>query len=375
MSPRPTLAPRVALLLALILLLPACGGWLRVNRVSSAQKKPNNAWVFFSVERLGDAPVTGLSADDFTIYEDGNPVTKEDTKQLLQSPDTAAAMYTLLLVDLSGTGAAAPPDALVDAVKAFADRVGKVHKVAIYAYDGDEKIHPIVPFADAKSAALNAPNAPNAPNALDAMRRFRTKDPSSNLHGAVVEGLRELHRSLERDHRSLRLGTLVVLPQGIDRANRVTREAMRTEWDDDKYKLDEVLAAGPDAPSLDAVGRDGTEAAAAGSTLADALDRVAARIEAHTQRYYLLSFCTSARKGDREVKVQAHGRNPDASGSLSYTFNADGLGPPPECDPRTPAAFDPKAAAAEEKAKDEGKPAAKRPQKGGAKPLLIDTPP
>jgi hypothetical protein len=352
---------------ALSSLLPACGTWVSVNRVSSAQKKPNNAWVFFSVERGGE-PVTGLAADDLTIQEDGSPVTKEDTKQILQSPDVAAVMYTLLLVDLSGTSTAAAPDALVDAAKAFADRTGKAQKVGVYAFDGDEKIHPIVPFTDAQTAA---------PGAFDALRRFRTKDPSTNLHGAVVEGLRELRRALEREHRPLRFGTLVVLGQGIDRANRVSRDVMRNEWDDDKYKLYEVLAvgAGADHSYLDDVGRDGVDAAVDGTGLKDALDRTAAKIEAHGKRYYLLSFCTAGRKGDREVRVQVHLKDPDGSGSFTYTFNADGLGPPPECDSKTPPSFDLKATDEKPKERDDARPPAKGSPKGGPKQLLIDTPP
>jgi hypothetical protein len=367
-SPRSSLFFRAALLLALSLLLPACGGFLSVNRVSSAQKKPNNAWVFFSVERVAGEAVTGLTADDFAVYEDGALVAKEDSKQLLQSPDAAAVMYTLLLVDLSGTGTAAAPDAVVDAAKAFAERVGKGQRVGVYGFDGEEKIHPIVPFAGDQAPA---------PAAFDALRRFRTKDPSTNLHGAVVEGLRELRRALEREKKPIRFGTLVVLAQGIDRANRVSRDVMRSEWDADKYKLYEVLAAGAgeDRSPLDDVGRDGIETAADRAGLKDALDRVAGRIEAHAKRYYLLSFCTTARKGEREVRIQARARSPDASGSLTYAFNADGLGPPPDCDPKTPPALDLKPAEEKPKEKQEARPDPKRSPKGGPKPVLIDTPP
>jgi hypothetical protein len=394
---------RLVSLAAVALLLPACGGWLGTNLVASAQKKPNNAWVFFSVERLNDEPVAGLVADDFTIYEDGSPVAKEDTRQILQSPDGAAARATLLLVDLSGTSAAGAPDGLVDAARAFAERLGKGQRVGVYAYDGEEKIHPLVPFSGDKEAAKAGDTAnpapakmgdtakPAAPAAFDALRRFRTKDPSSNLHGAVVEGLKELRRALDREHRPLRFGTLVVAAQGIDRANRVSAEVMRQEWQDDRYRLFEIMAAGAvaDQSALDEVGRDGVEAVPDRAGIKDALDRIAARIEAHQQRYYLLSFCTTARKGEREVRIEAHAHNPEAMGTIRYTFNADGLGPPPECDPKTPAAFEAEPVAKKDKdlpldsAKDKkgqgtkpaGKSPGQAPGKGGTTPVLIDTPP
>jgi hypothetical protein len=348
-----------------------------VNRVSSAQKKPNNAWVFFSVERVAGEPVTDLTADDFSVYEDGHLVSKDDNRQLLQSPDVAAVMYTLLLVDLSGTSTAGPPDEIVGAAKAFAERLGKGQRVGVYGFDGEAKIHPILPLSGDAAASASA---------FDTLRRFRTKDPSTNLHGAVVEGLQELRRALERERKPLRFGTLVVLAQGIDRANRVSRDAMRNEWDDDKYKLYEVLSvgAGQDRSFLDEVGRDAVEAAPDPSGLKDALDRVAGRIEAHAKRYYLLSFCTTARNGEREVRIQARTKNPDASGSFTYTFNADGLGPPPDCDAKTPPAFDLKLADEKPKEKPDAKPEGKRPagsgdrpagsSKPGTKPVLLDTP-
>ena len=57
------------LLIAALLALSGfgCGGGLKVTRINSAQKKPNNVWVFFTVEE-GDKPVGGLTAYKFKIY-------------------------------------------------------------------------------------------------------------------------------------------------------------------------------------------------------------------------------------------------------------------------------------------------------------------
>jgi hypothetical protein len=49
------------------------------------------------------------------------------------------------------------------------------------------------------------------------------------------------------------------------------------------------------------------------------------------KRFYLLSYCTPARKGSHRVVIEAH--DDGKSGKLEYAFDAEGFGPPPECDP------------------------------------------
>ncbi|MEZ4306480.1 MAG: VWA domain-containing protein [Polyangiaceae bacterium] len=330
-------APRALLLLmAALLALPslACAG-LNVKLVNGAQKKPNNVWVFFTVMD-GKDPVGGLTADDFTIKEDGQVVSKFESKQVIQNPDVAAVMYTMLLVDMSGSITdSGQADQLVDAAKSFAERVGKTQKVGVYAFDGDPKIHSVVPFTEAQGSVQGG---------LEGLRKYKPKDPSTNLHGAVVEGLRELKKELDKDKRPLKFGTLVVFSDGTDRAARVTRDEMKDEIGKDDYEDYQMFAIGVGAEiekaNLGDIGRDGTELAQDQSKVKEVFDRVAGKIEQQTKRFYLLSYCTPARKGEHEVTVDATRPNPKDTGSLDFKFNADGFGPPPDCNPNTPPTFD-----------------------------------
>ena len=339
----------------------ACGGGvfggLNVKLINSQQKKPNNVWVFFTVMD-GKDPVGGLVADDFVISEDGEVVSKFESKQLIQNPEVAAVMYTMLLVDMSGSiTESGQADALVDAAKSFAERVGKTQKVGVYAFDGDEKIHSVVPFTEAQGSVQGG---------LDGLRKYKPKDPSTNLHGGVVEGLRTLHTELEKDKRPLKFGTLVVFSDGTDRAARVTRDQMKDEIGKDQYDDYQMFAIGVGAEiekaGLGDIGRDGTELAQDQSKVKEVFDKVAGKIEAQTKRFYLLSYCTPARKGEHEVTVQASRPNPKSSGSLDYKFNAEGFGPPPDCDPKTPPTFDLKTIDKKDDQKDDkSKAGAKKP--------------
>jgi hypothetical protein len=283
----------------------------------------------------GKEPVGGLTADDFAIKEDGQLVSKFESKQLIQNPEVAAVMYTMLLVDMSGSiTESGQADPLVDAAKEFAERVGKTQKVGVYAFDGEEKIHSVVPFTEAQGQVQGG---------LDGLRKYKPKDPSTNLHGGVVEGVRTLKAELAKDKRPLKFGTLVVFSDGTDRAARVTRDQMKDELRKEDYDDYQMFAIGVGAEiekaNLGDIGRDGTELAQDQTKVKEVFDKVAAKIEQQMKRFYLLSYCTPARKGEHEVAIEANRPNPKASGSVDYKFNADGFGPPPDCDPKTPPAF------------------------------------
>ncbi len=314
------------------LLLAGCGSNLTVTRINSAEKKPNNVWVFFTVEKR-DEPVAGLEASDFTIYEDEKVVSEFESKQVILNPDVAAVMYTLLLVDVSGSiTESGESDRLVDAAQRFTEKVGATQKVGVYAFDGDEQIHSVVPFTEAKA---------RIDGGLDGLRTYRAKDPSTNLYGAISQGLEVLDEELKKDKRPLKFGTLVVFTDGSDRAARVTKEEMLEKLGDEKYANFEIFTIGAeiDKAELEAIGRDGTVLAQDDEKVTQAFEEVAARIDAHSKRFYLLSYCTPARKGQHRVRIEAQAdRNKKgqarSKGSLEYEFSADGFGPPPDCDPQ-----------------------------------------
>lgn len=334
----PALLLRILVLLILGSLPLGCGAGLDLHLVNSAQKKPNNVWVFFTVMK-GEEPVGGLSADDFEIYEDEKKVSKFESKQTIQNPEVAAVMYTMLLVDMSGSVTeSGQVSNLVEAAKSFAERVGKDQKVGVYAFDGSPKLHSVTPFTAVQASVQGG---------IDGLERFKAKDPSTNLHGAVVEGLRELESSLAKDDKPLKFGTLVVFTDGTDQAARVTREQMNEELSKDEYAYYEFYAIGVGAEmeqaGLEDIGRSGTVLAADHGEVREAFDKVAARVEAHMKRFYLLSYCTPARAGTHAVRIEATKKDKDAdeaSGDLEYEFDAKGFGPPPACDPGRKPAFE-----------------------------------
>ena len=316
---------------ATTLLVGACGGssGLKLTRIDSSVQKPSNIAVYFTVDTSDGDPVPGLEADSFRIYEDGTLVSVHESKQTILNPEVAAEHYTLLLVDMSGSVIeSGDVPAIVDAATAFADRVGKYQRVAVYAFDGRKEIVKISEFSN---------NAGTVKNSIERLNSFKSRDPSTNLNGAVIAGLREIDRQLSRASAPLRFGTIVVFTDGTDRAARVPRDELHDFLDETEVEVMVIgVGAEIDEDELSDIGRGGLIMTKKRSEISDAFEQAAAHIEAASRRFYLLGYCSPARAGVHEVRIEADFEG--KKGSLEYEYDAKGF--LPNCNPEKKPAFD-----------------------------------
>jgi hypothetical protein len=301
-----------------------CG--LKLQLVDHSVKKPSNVAVYFTVETHNNDPVANLTPQDFVIYEDRQPVSALESKQTILQPEVAAIHYTLLLVDMSGSVVdSGDMPKLIQAASSFADRVGPYQKVAVFSFDGSPHLTQVVGFGG------------NVRGGIASLATRRPRDPSTNLNGAVIEGLRVLSHEMEHGPVPLRFGTLVVFTDGTDRAHRASADDVDRALEGSGIES-YVIGAGQevDRSQLSRIGRQGTFASQNPADVQKGFDEIAARIEAASRRYYLLSYCSPSRAGEHEVEIEAKGAG--SSGRLAYRFNAEGFGP--DCDPNTKPAFD-----------------------------------
>jgi hypothetical protein len=326
---------RLALLAAAgVLIFTGCrGSGLDVRLVRSATAKPGNVAVYFRVDQTDGTPVGGLKEENFKIYEDDGLISEFESKQTILNPKVAASHYTLLLVDMSGSiSKSGQASAVVDAASEFTEKVEKFQKVGVYAFDGSTDLYPIVPFTNSGGAARGG---------IKSLGGFQPKDPSTNLHGAVVKGLDTLKSELARAEHPLRFGTLVVFTDGTDHAGRVSRDDMMKAVKESEYDIFAIgLGAEISERDLGEVGRNGTAMAKDREAVKQAFDQIAQKIQGYSERYYLLSYCTPARAGEHDVRLEAISKTDSSErhGSLTYRFKADSFGP--GCDPNTPPSFD-----------------------------------
>src|SRR5215831_18055460 len=180
---------RLAQVWGLSVLFPAvlaAGCGLKLQMVDASVRKPSNVAVYFTVDTHNNQPVANLKPEDFTIFEDKQPVSILESKQTILQPEVAAIHYTLLLIDMSGSVVdSGDMPALIQAASSFSDRVGPYQKVAVYTFDGSPHITPIVGFGG------------NVKSGIHVLSTRRPKDPSTNLNGAVIEGVKALNHQME----------------------------------------------------------------------------------------------------------------------------------------------------------------------------------
>jgi hypothetical protein len=320
-------------LLASVLTLAGCG--LKITRVQTAADKPSNVAVYFKVEDHKGEPVGGMTAEQFEIYEDDQLVSVYESQQTILNPDVAASHYTLLLVDMSGSVADSDDfPKISEAATLFTSKVEKNNKVAIYAFDGSEDIHKISDFTGSAGGAQSRANS---------LSSFSPKDPSTNLNGAIIQGLAVLDEGLEKDENPLKIGTLVVFTDGTDRASRVPESEMLEAVRDSPYDVFAIgLGAELSEADLEQIGKSGTALARESSEIQTAFETIGKRIEQLTKSYYLLSYCSPARAGAHTVTVkgkhQPEGKKKEITGELETDFDAEGFDK--GCDPNTKPKFD-----------------------------------
>jgi len=310
-----------------LMLATGCAG-LQLDLRNAAVQKPSNVALYFSVETKDGMPVPGLAAETFNIYEDGRLISPFESKQTILNPEVAVVHHVVLLMDLSGSiieSGSLPT--LIEAARAFAERMAQGHSVAVVGFDGRAELIPVVDFTT---------NPKTVQNGLKRLARHKVKDPSTNLNGAVVEAVELLEKQMAASPQPLRFGTMVVFTDGTDRAHRVSEREMLDALDRASLNVFVIGLGGEiSVAQLGRLGRAGFMRAAELAAVGKAFDEVAAFIEAAGRKFYLLSYCSPSRAGSHLLTVEV--MNADLFGSLEHRFDAEGFGP--GCDPNKKPSF------------------------------------
>ena len=330
---RPTVLAALAVLPPLA--CAACGSGLRVVEVQSSVEKPANVMVLYTVVAV-DGAVSSLGAGDFALYEDDRPVPAADFR--IVKPDLTGASYAAVLIDWSA-GVAGTPEgaALIDSTSSFVARLAFGPRVGVFAYEGSATLHPVIPFGSSDAALTKG---------FEPWRALRPTDTSTDLFGAVGSGLAQLERAMATSTQPLRLGTLVVVARGPDRAARITREELSASLRKPEHAAiaRAVIGLGPNArgAGLESIATSSVDWAGSTSDLDAALGRVTAQIERRAKGHYFVSYCSPARSGEHKLKIEARrkvtgddGKEHEERGSVLHSFRADGF--TGGCTPKVPA--------------------------------------
>jgi hypothetical protein len=231
---------------------------------------------------------------------------------------------------MSKTLGADEKKALSESLRSFIVRLRQREAVSLYAFDGSEKAHLVADYAKDARAEPDEKDT-----SMDRLLAFSRRDSSSSLYTAVMDGAQKLSASLAAEGRPIQSGTLIVIALNPDLAGRVDSGKVRDFVADSPHHY-LLLTVGAWASSADVsfIGKNGETRAASVSTLSSPLETVASTVDDDYFKNYLVSYCSPARAGTRELRLEV--TTTDAQGKKSIgrydtEFDASGFGP--DCNP------------------------------------------
>jgi uncharacterized protein YegL len=262
----------------------------------------------------GARPVPAMNLGDFTLEEDGQGISSFESGAAVVQDDRAFQQALVILLDLSGSVLGNLPE-IKTAARGLVQGLSRQPQVALYTFDGRAEPELRADFTTDLSAIAAA---------IDRIPAERV-DTSTNLNGAVVQGVRRLEErrvSVEASG-TLYAGALALFTDGTDRAARVTQAAALDAVQDSHVPVFAIgLGSEIDEPYLRHLGQSGALALADDlGGLSDAFAQVGQAISALANSYYVLAYCSPSRANTHELSLSVPGYHGQWTGS----FDASGF--------------------------------------------------
>ncbi len=299
------------------LMLPAvaggCGGTLQVTKLGASAQRPANVALYLSVKDKLGQPVGGLALANFRVYEDKKLISETKGKRALLDTGIASSRSSLLLIDLSGPMVDSEdlPE-LAKTVGQFVDKVGAIQSVAVGVFDGGDEVAPIFGFGAKIDTA----------KVVDAIRKFRPRSRTTNLNGAVFQGLGSLKEQLGQATTNEKGASLVLFTDRGDLAHSVNPSVLEQALKDTPVDV-YVIATGEKVsrPEIAAIGHSGIFISNDPKAFKKGFEQVTAKLATASDGRYIFSYCTPKRRGDHKLKLVV--AVPGDTGELTYEFSAD----------------------------------------------------
>lgn len=308
-------------------LMMGCGGddgenpTLNINIENQFVNLPSNVSIFFQVTDVAGNGQAGLSEADFNIYENGNLVSEFEAVRKIQPNERIFDYNIMLLLDLSGSVLGSENLAsLKQAANGFVEEVlpqegetseGAI-KMEVWWFDGSENIKLLQP-----ATAIRA----DLTEAIDGINADMSSDNSTNLYGAVVQGVEVASQRLSQTRQLDEIGSsaVVIFTDGTDQANRTSKgqaiEAVRNA-DRDIAFYTIGLGGEIDENVLGDIGKTSFVSALNIGELLSSFREIGDLINNRANSFYLLEYCSPKRSGDNQLTIEV------VKGSLTGSANA-----------------------------------------------------
>lgn len=293
-------------------------GGVSVQMSKTLAKPPASVLVYLSVEDRGK-PVDSLGASNFSVYENDVLLDSKTTHLQLLPRDTVADGHTVLLLDLSGEIDRTLLNRIARGAEQFVEKVSTTQAVTVLVFDGSKEARLVARFP--KVEAVEERPLPD-------LSPFVSGDASRDLNGAVLRAIAVLEEELGRSDKAVKLGTVALLARGPDLAGRHSDDALYEVVDRSRSEF--YLLAPKDAkiPTAGALGRDEEFEYETNDTLPMTMTDLGMRVRGAWGRHYLISYCSPARGGERDVKITVNFDDPHGDqrkGKAKTKFDASGF--------------------------------------------------
>ena len=272
---------------------------------------PSNVSVFFRVEDGAGNGVAGQNEDDFTIYENGAIISEFEATRKIQPNEQVFDYHITLMLDLSGSVLGSENlTALKQAAKSFIDEVvpsaekpsSQAIKMDIWWFDGAESIKQLQPVSTS-ATELKA--------AIDEISPNMSADNSTNLYGAVIQGIEVATQKLTqtRNLDEIASSAVVIFTDGTDQANRNSKgQALGAVANADRDISIYTIGLGGeiDEQVLKEIGKTSFVSAANIGELLDSFSEIGDLINGRANSYYLLEYCSPKRSGNNQLTIEVN---------------------------------------------------------------------
>ncbi|MFS4415076.1 vWA domain-containing protein [Maribacter sp. 2307ULW6-5] len=313
-----------------------CLGLEEGNLVLSIQEQfttlPGKVSIFFKVSDTDGNPVPGLTADEFTIYEQGrnddcfNTISTSESFARISPNSQIFSNKTLLVLDLSNSVLEGSLEELKVASTSFVNNVMPTveqtsTQMAIYWFDGEDKLHQLNALTSSKQELIQA---------IDGITQSISTDPSTDLYGAVIKTT-DIASELVRESTSggnIGAASVVIFTDGTDQAGRNSEAAALKKVEEANANISFFtigLGSEIDTDVLEDIGKTASVFAQNKEELEQTFRDISDKVSERANSFYLFEYCSPKRDGSGENNLAIEVRAGSRQGAVQTKFNANGF--------------------------------------------------
>lgn len=313
-----------------------CLGFPESDLVLSIQEQyttlPGKISILFKVSDTDGNPVSGLNADQFTIYEQGrnddcfNTISTSESFARISSNSQIFATNTILVLDLSNSVLSSSLEELKTASTSFVDNVMPASAVesiqmAIYWFDGENELHLLNDLSSSRDELKTA---------IDGITTDISNDPSTDLYGAVIKSTDIASDLLKSSTQGDKIGaaSIVIFTDGTDQASRFTKEAAQKKVDEADPNIAFFtigLGSEIDTQVLTDLGKTFSVFAGNKEELETTFNDISQRVSEQANSFYLFEYCSPKRDGSGENNLAIQLKDGSRQGAVQTKFDATGF--------------------------------------------------